>query len=53
LIYKWDHSREVITDVLVDKYYDLEATGWQLTTAEIQRDVSFIFGESFRTFLKS
>jgi len=53
LIYKWDHSREVITDVLVDKYYDLEATGWQLTTAEIQRDVSFLFGESFKSFLNS
>jgi len=52
LIYKWDHSRQVITRVLIDKYQDLEATGWQPNSSEIERDVRFLLGGSFDAFLK-
>jgi hypothetical protein len=51
LIYKWDHSREIIADVLVDKYVDLAATGWQPTEAEIRRDVHRLFHQNFDQFL--
>ena len=30
LIYKWSHSRRVITDVLAGKYFDLIEAGWDL-----------------------
>ena len=51
LVYKWEHSRTVITDVLTDKYNDLAATGWQVTEAEIRRDVQELFGGAFQRFL--
>jgi hypothetical protein len=43
IIYKWDHSKQVIWRVLVDKYCDLAATGWQPTREEIERDVRDLF----------
>jgi hypothetical protein len=38
--------------VLVDKYSDLARTGWQVTEAEIQRDVAKLFGGNFWSFLE-
>ena len=52
IIYKWDHSRRIIAKVLVEKYTDLAATGWQPTRAEIERDVRDLFGGAFESFLK-
>jgi hypothetical protein len=51
LIYKWDHSREVIAGVLVDKYIDVAATGWQPSEDEIRRDVRRLFHDNFDQFL--
>lgn len=53
LVYKWRHSREIIADVLVEKYVALQASGWQATPEEIQRDVKNLFGGSFQTFCKA
>jgi hypothetical protein len=39
LIYKWDHSRRIIAEVLADKYTDLAAAGWNVTEADVRRDV--------------
>src|SRR5258707_9755062 len=39
IIYKWQHSRRVIADVLVNAYSTLAQTGWQASQAEIERDV--------------
>ena len=50
LIYKWRHTREVVGEVLVDKYQDLAATGWSVTDAEIRRDVAGLFGGEFSRF---
>ena len=50
LIYKWQHSRKVIAQVLVDKYVDLAATGWEPTEAEIKRDAANLFGGAFERF---
>jgi hypothetical protein len=50
LIYKWTHSRQVISRVLVEKYGDLAATGWVPSREEIQRDVQKLFGGAFDEF---
>jgi hypothetical protein len=52
ILYKWEHSRRVIAKVLVDKYTDLAATGWEPTTAEITRDVNDLFGGAFVEFCR-
>ena len=50
IIYKWDHSREVITRVLVQKYEALERSGWNTSPEEIRRDIQGLFGGSYREF---
>ena len=50
IIYKWHHSRQLIARVLVDKYAALAQTGWQVTRAEIERDVRDLFGADFERF---
>ena len=44
LLYKWTHSIQVIAPVFVEKYESLRAAGWPLTQADIQRDISTMFG---------
>ncbi|UQZ82099.1 hypothetical protein SK3146_01256 [Paenibacillus konkukensis] len=51
LLYKWDHSREIIAKVLCDKYRDLLAAGWRLEEEEIRRDVEDLLGGTFWKFL--
>jgi hypothetical protein len=52
VLYKWDHSKRIISDVLFDKYSDLQATGWGLDEREVRRDVEGLFGGNFWGFLK-
>jgi len=51
IVYKWQHSRRIIAQVLVDKYSALAETGWQVSRAEIERDVKALFGGEFERFL--
>jgi hypothetical protein len=51
LIYKWRHSRQIISDVLLEKYRDLAATGWEVSDAEIRRDAGLLLGGAFESFL--
>ncbi len=51
LVYKWEHSRRIIANVLTDKYRDILATGWKLTEADIKRDVARLFKGNFEEFL--
>ncbi|AJY77544.1 glucuronate isomerase [Paenibacillus beijingensis] len=51
LIYKWEHSRTIIGDVLADRYERLYREGWQVTEAEIQRDLEDLFSRNFWTFI--
>ncbi|HMP05457.1 MAG TPA: hypothetical protein PJ982_03825 [Lacipirellulaceae bacterium] len=51
LIYKWDHSRDLIARVLAEKYVDLATSGWQPTEDEIRRDVQRLFHGNFDQFL--
>lgn len=50
IIYKWDHTRRVLTQVLEEKYWDLLCAGWEPTAAEIERDVKNLLGGSFLEF---
>jgi hypothetical protein len=50
LIYKWQHSRKVITRALVEKYQDLAETGWEVSEADIKRDAANLFGGAFERF---
>jgi hypothetical protein len=52
IVYKWQHSRRVIAQALVDKYSDLAQTGWQVSRAEVERDVKDLFGGAFERFCK-
>jgi len=52
LIYKWRHSRRIISQVLVDKYTDLAQTGWEPTANEIERDLNSLFGGAFERFCR-
>lgn len=51
LLYKWTHFREILTQILFDKYSDIHKAGWSITAQEIQRDVSNLFGGAFRNFI--
>ena len=53
LIYKWKHSRQIISKVLIDKYQDLLDSGWIITQDEIGRDVAALLGGNFAGFLQS
>ena len=50
LIYKWRHSRQLITKVLAGKYADLARTGWQVTESEVERDAKDLLGGVFEKF---
>ncbi|MBI3850495.1 MAG: glucuronate isomerase [Verrucomicrobia bacterium] len=50
IVYKWQHSRRIIAQVLVEKYSDLAKTGWQPARTEIERDVKDLFGGAFERF---
>lgn len=51
LIYKWDHSKTIIGQVLREKYEDMQATGWPLTTEDIEQDIQALFQNNFYDFL--
>jgi hypothetical protein len=51
LIYKWNHSRRIITSVLEQTYASLARDGRQVTEAEVDRDVRRFFSTNFETFL--
>lgn len=51
VVYKWGHSRAIISKVLTDKYSDLAATGWSITEDDIRRDAQALLGGNFWQFL--
>ena len=51
LIYKWTHSRKIISKVLTDKYSDLLDNNWTVTEEEIKRDIEGLFSQNFWTFM--
>lgn len=53
LIYKWTHSKKIISEVLFDKYHDIMETGWVVEEEEIVRDVEKLFGKNFWDFINT
>lgn len=51
LIYKWAHSRAVISQVLCNEYKKLIDSGWTPTRAELRRDINRLFGGSYEEFM--
>ena len=51
LVYKWSHSRLILADCLAEKHEMAAATGWQVTEADIQRDVTKILSANFWEFV--
>jgi hypothetical protein len=51
LIYKWQHSRVVISDSLYESYEQLLRSGRAVTRAEIERDVKRMFSGNFREWV--
>ncbi|GMW00352.1 MAG: hypothetical protein AMXMBFR84_14900 [Candidatus Hydrogenedentota bacterium] len=52
VIYKWEHSKAIIGNVLAEKYRDLLRTGWSVHEDEIKRDCEALFGGIFLDFLR-
>jgi hypothetical protein len=52
LIYKWEHSRKLIANVLADKYADAIEAGYDITEAHMKRDAALLLRENFWDFLK-
>lgn len=53
VLYKWQHSRTILAEVLAEKYTATAAAGWEVTDPEIQRDVTELLGGGFQRFLSS
>jgi len=51
LVYKWRHSRDAISPVLVDQYRKLLASGWEVHENDVQRDVHLLFGGAYEAFM--
>jgi len=52
LIYKWDHSRQIIARVLADKYEEASASGYHITEQHMKRDARLLLRDNFRGFVK-
>jgi hypothetical protein len=51
LIYKWEHSRQIIAKVMKDKFSDIAAAGWPVTREEVQKTAEGFLSRSFEQFL--
>lgn len=51
LLYKWDHSRQIIGKVLTDKFADIAASGWNVTREQVQGTVNGYLSGNFEQFL--
>lgn len=51
LIYKWQHSKKIISEVLFERYSDLYDTGWEISEDDIKRDIDKLFSSNFTNFL--
>ena len=51
LIYKWEHSRQIIANVLLEKYSYLVKSNWEVTGEDIKRDIDALFNKNFWDFI--
>jgi hypothetical protein len=52
LLYKWDHSRQIIGKVLKDKFRDIAASGWRVTQDQVRQTASAYLADNFERFLR-
>lgn len=53
IIYKWDHSRQIIAKVMKDKFADIAANGWPVSEEEVKRTAKHFLSSNFEDFLKA
>ena len=51
LLYKWKHSRKAVAPALAAQYRRLLDAGWELTEADVTRDLDLLFGGAYEAFL--
>ena len=51
LIYKWQHSREIIASSLAESYERLIADGFSVTRAHIEKDANKLLSQNFADFV--
>ncbi len=51
LVYKWDHSKQIIARVLSDKYADLARAGWTITEESLRCDARLLLHDNYLEFL--
>ena len=51
LLYKWDHSKKILIEILIKKYKEMRETGWDLKEEDIIRDVNLLLRGSFENFI--
>ena len=51
IIYKWEHSRNAICNVLVKQFEQLMRTGWVLTKEDVEKDVERLLGGAYCEFM--
>jgi len=52
LLYKWHHSKEILSKILTLKYNKIIEAGWNVDEDEIKRDVSSLLKDSYESFMK-
>jgi hypothetical protein len=51
LLYKWEHSRQIIGGVMAEKYADMTEAGRPVSEQDIRRDAKLFFAGNFASFL--
>ncbi|OQR81671.1 hypothetical protein THRCLA_11522 [Thraustotheca clavata] len=51
LIYKWQHFRTLLVDVLMPLYKQLQRNHWVITESDIKRDIERLLGGSYDEFM--
>ena len=51
LIYKWDHSRQIIAKVLTEKLSDLARAGWTVTQTQVMHAATGYLNSNFTRFM--
>ena len=52
VIYKWEHTKQVLQKVLTEQYSRLLDAGWNLTRESIEKDISSLLDKNFGRFLE-
>ena len=52
LLYKWDHSKKILIEILIKKYNDMNDNGWIIHENDIIRDVNLLLKDSYENFMK-